>query len=210
MVRCRVIATWRQPRRGSQVRNRLRVPPRVFVVPPSASQALPASRRPQLGGGLVSRPPASADRRAFQHVLHGRHELPPTMHHCFLSQLERVFVSRGGPSREIKLHQSQLCGPSLGPAWRGHDRRAPGCRPRLSGGLHPFIHLSGPVDLVMGLSIVQSFLGIPPLSEHGPLTRPRWPPGGRSRFYLDQDFAAELLPAEPSFPGQPDSVLLAP
>ena len=26
MVRCRVMATWGQPRRGSQVRNRLRVP----------------------------------------------------------------------------------------------------------------------------------------------------------------------------------------
>ena len=82
-------------------------------------------------------------------------------------------------------------------------------------GLHPFIHLSGPVDLVMAPQyLVQSFLGIPPLgAEHGPLRHVQCGGhlgGGPALIYLDQDAGpviacAELLPALIIFLSRPFS-----
>ena len=106
MVRRFVIATWRQPRRGSQARNRLRVPrPLVFVVLTPRPPGLCWQRFPdvgqQLGAGLVK-----TDHRPLrivglgveiQHVLHGRHELSTYLGDAplFLEpRLERVFFSR--------------------------------------------------------------------------------------------------------------------
>ena len=99
MVRCRVIATWRQPRRGSQVRNRLR----AGIRSPHASAWLCRQRTSATTGGLVK-----ADHRPLQGLGVRTSSMAATnsptlgMHHCFLSHgLSVFFLAAGGPSREM-------------------------------------------------------------------------------------------------------------
>ena len=137
MVRRSVMAMWRQPARGSQVRKRLVVPPRGLVVLTPRSSRLGGQWRSgigqQLGGGLVEAHHRPVWVVGFgvevQHVLHGGHELsvhlgdaplllPPRLEDVFLSRSRTVSYDR------LSTNPNSTAWSASNPGSSGHGPRA--------------------------------------------------------------------------------------